>query len=154
MQRSPIMRIANILVPTDFGQSSQRALDLAIDLAKKFDAKLTLVHGFEIPVYAYVGLGTTIVDYLVPIEDAARRCLEDSLRELRAKLPTAEALFKQGAAWQQILNASQEIDADLIVMGTHGRQGLGHALIGSVAEKVVRLSPVPVLTVREQRPTE
>jgi len=154
MQRSAIMRIENILVPIDFGQSSQRALDLAVDLAKKFDAKLTLMHGFEIPAYAYMGLGATIVDYFVPIEAGARKCLEDSLREVRAKLPNSEALFKQGAPWQQIVLASQEIDADLIVMGTHGRQGLGHALIGSVAEKVVRLSPVPVLTVREQRPRE
>jgi nucleotide-binding universal stress UspA family protein len=58
--------------------------------------------------------------------------------------------FKRGAAWRQILLASEETGADLVVMGTHGRQGLSHALIGSVAEKVVRLSPVPVLTVRER----
>jgi nucleotide-binding universal stress UspA family protein len=148
------MRIASILVPTDFGESSRQALDLAVDLAKKFDAKLTLVHGFEVPVYAYSGLGTTNVDYFVPIEESARTCLEGALRELKARCPESVALFKQGAPWRQILLASEEIGADLVVMGTHGRQGLIHAFIGSVAEKVVRLSPVPVLTVREQRLTK
>jgi nucleotide-binding universal stress UspA family protein len=148
------MRIASILVPTDFGESSRQARDLAVDLAKKFDAKLTLVHGFEVPVYAYSGLGTTTVDYFVPIEESARTCLEDALRELRARCPDSVALFKRGAPWQQILLASEEIGADLVVMGTHGRQGLSRALIGSVAERVVRLSPVPVLTVREQRSTK
>lgn len=149
-----IMKIQNILVPTDFGDSSRGALEFAVDLAKRFDAKLTLMHGFEVPSYAYVGLGATIVDYLPPIEDAACKCLEAALRDLKAKSPSAAALFRRGAPWQQILLASDEIGADLIVMGTHGRQGLSRALIGSVAEKVVRLSRVPVLTVREPSPTK
>lgn len=148
MQPAALMKIANILVPVDFGDSSRHALDLAVDLAKKFDARLTLVHGFEVPAYAYAGLGTMTVDYLAPIEDAARQCLEGELRKLKERLPSAVGLFKRGAPWQQILLASEEVSADLIVMGTHGRQGLSHALIGSVAEKVVRLSMVPVLTVR------
>jgi nucleotide-binding universal stress UspA family protein len=145
------MRIASILVPTDFGESSQRALDHAVELARKFDAKLTLLHSFEVPAYAYVGLGTTTVDYLVLMEESARKGLEDALRDLKAKLPSSVALFKKGAPWQQTLLACEETRADLIVMGTHGRQGLSHALIGSVTEKVVRLSPIPVLTVREPR---
>jgi nucleotide-binding universal stress UspA family protein len=109
-----------------------------------------LTHGFETPAYAYTGLA---VDYL-PLEDAAHKCLEDALRDLRARLPGSAALFMRGTPWQQILLASEETSADLIVMGTHGRTGLSHALIGSVAEKVVRLSPVPVLTVREPSPTK
>ncbi len=150
----PFMKIANILVPVDFGDSSRRAVELAVDLAKRFDAKLTLMHGFEVPALAYAGLGMTTVDYLVPIEDAARQCLEGELRSLKEKLPSAVGLFKRGAPWQQILLASDEVGADLIVMGTHGRQGLSHALIGSVAERVVRLSTVPVLTVREPKPAK
>jgi nucleotide-binding universal stress UspA family protein len=113
-----------------------------------------LVHGFEVPGYAYAGLGTTTVDFLVPMEDAAHECLEDALVVLKTKLPGSVALFKTGGPWQQILLASEETGADLVVMGTHGRQGLSHALIGSVAERVVRLSPVPVLTVREPRLTK
>ena len=147
-----VMKISNILVPTDFGESSQRALDHAVELAKKFDAKLTLLHSFEVPGYAYVGLGTTTVDYFALMEESARKCLEDALRDLKAKLPSSVAVFRKGFAWQQTLLACEEAGSDLIVMGTHGRQGLSHALIGSVAEKVVRLSPVPVLTVREPRP--
>jgi nucleotide-binding universal stress UspA family protein len=77
--------------------------------------------------------------------------LEDELVELKSKLPSAVAIFKKGVSWQQILAASEETGSDLIVMGTHGRQGLSHALIGSVAEKVVRLAHVPVLTVRQPR---
>jgi nucleotide-binding universal stress UspA family protein len=145
------MTIANILVPLDFGESSKRALDLAVEFAKKFDATLTLMHGFEVPIYAYSGLGTTTVDYFVPIEEAARKCLEDALRDLNGRLQGSVALFKRGVPWEQILLASEETRADLVVMGTHGRQGLSRALIGSIAEKVVRLSPVPVLTVREPR---
>lgn len=143
------MKIANILVPTDFGESSQQALALAVCLAKKFDSKVTLLHSFEVPSYVYAGLGATTADYLVPIEDAARKALEDALRDLKVELPSSVALLKQGAPWQQILDASEETGADLVVMGTHGRKGLGRALIGSVAEKVVRLSSVPVLTMRE-----
>jgi nucleotide-binding universal stress UspA family protein len=76
--------------------------------------------------------------------------LESALRDLKAKWPGSTALFKRGVAWRQILLAIEETAADLVVMGTHGRQGLSRALIGSIAEKVVRLSPVPVLTVRER----
>jgi nucleotide-binding universal stress UspA family protein len=148
------MTIANILVPLDFGESSKRALDLAVEFAKKFDATLTLMHGFEVPIYAYSGLGTTTVDYFVPIEEAARKCLEDALRNLNTRLQGSVALFKRGVPWEQILLASEETQADLVVMGTHGRQGLSRALIGSIAEKIVRLSPVPVLTVRESGPAK
>lgn len=142
------MRIANILVPTDFGESSEQAVRLAVQVAARFNATLTLLHSFEVPAYVYAGLGATTADYLVPIEDAARRSLEDALRAVQAESPSAQALLKQGAAWQGILDATKEIGADLVVMGTHGRQGISRALIGSVAEKVVRLSSVPVLTVR------
>jgi nucleotide-binding universal stress UspA family protein len=148
------MKIANILVPTDLGESSQRALDLAVDLAKKFDAKITLVYGFEVPAYAYAGVGTTTVDYLVPIEEGARKALEQGIRDLQAKLPSSVALFKKGAPWQQIMLACEETGADMIVMGTHGRKGLSHALLGSVAEKIVRLATVPVLTVRDSTPAK
>jgi nucleotide-binding universal stress UspA family protein len=143
------MKIENILVPSDFGASSHRALSLAIDLAKKFGARITLVHGFEVPSYAYSGLGMAIVDYLSPIEDGARQALQSELRELEGLLPGSVALFRKGVPYREILAAIEETKADLVVMGTHGRQGLRHALIGSVAERIVRLSSIPVLTVRE-----
>jgi nucleotide-binding universal stress UspA family protein len=93
-----------------------------------------------------------VVDVSRATRTGAPRIQRDALRDLKAKLPSSVAVFRKGFAWQQTLLACEEAGSDLIVMGTHGRQGLSHALIGSVAEKVVRLSPVPVLTVREPRP--
>jgi nucleotide-binding universal stress UspA family protein len=142
------MRFANILIPTDFGEPARQATDLAVGLAKTFESKLTLVHGFEFPSYAYMGIDTATVDYLTPIEDAARRQLDDELERLVKRWPRSSALFMKGPAWQQVLRACDDVHPDLIVMGTHGRRGIAHALLGSVAEKIVRLAPVPVLIAR------
>jgi len=142
------MRFASILIPTDFGEPARQATDVAVSLAKTFESKLILVHGFEMPAYAYMGLDITVVDYMTPIEDAARKQLDDELAKLTRRWPRASALFMKGPPWQQILRACEEVHPDLIVMGTHGRKGLSHVLLGSVAEKVVRLAPVPVLIAR------
>jgi nucleotide-binding universal stress UspA family protein len=142
------MRFANILVPTDFGESARQAADLAVGMATTFESKLTLVHGFEVPAYAYSGLNMSTVDYLNPIEDAARKQLEEELARVSEQWPRSSALFLKGAPWQGILQACEEVHPDLIVMGTHGRKGLSHILLGSVAERVVRLAPVPVLIAR------
>jgi nucleotide-binding universal stress UspA family protein len=142
-----MMPFRHILAPTDFGESSLRAMRVAVDLANRLGAHLTVVHVYEIPSYSYAGSGFTAVDLLTPIEDAARKELERTLAEVRAKVPTATAVLRRGVAWVEVLNAVEEANADLVVMGTHGRRGLSRALLGSVAEKLVRSSPVPVLTV-------
>ena len=79
------MKIASILAPTDFGGSSGRSLDLAVDMAKQFDAKLTLVHCFEVPGYAYASLGAMPLDVLVAMEESARAGLDKVLREVKEK---------------------------------------------------------------------
>jgi nucleotide-binding universal stress UspA family protein len=140
----------HILVPTDFGEPSQQALDTAIDLAKRFDASLTIVHCQEIPVYAYGAVPFVTADVLGPIQEAARAQLELTLADVKTRVPGATGLLRHGVAWAEILGAVDETHADLVVMGTRGRRGVAHALLGSVAEKVVRTSPVPVLTVRER----
>jgi nucleotide-binding universal stress UspA family protein len=142
------MRFTSILIPTDFGEPARQAIDVAVGLAKTFESKLTLVHGFEVPAYAYMGLDVAMVDYLTPIEDAARKQLDDELAKLVKRWPRSSALFMKGPPWQQVLRACEEVHPDLIVMGTHGRKGISHALLGSVAEKVVRLASVPVLIAR------
>ncbi len=142
------MRFANILIPTDFGEPAREATDFAVGLAKTFESKLTLVHGFEVPAYAYMGLDVAAVDYLTPIEDAARKLLDDELASLVKRWPRSSALFMKGQPWQQILKACEEVHPDLVVMGTHARKGISHALLGSVAEKVARLAPVQVLIAR------
>lgn len=136
-----------ILVPIDFETSSTAALDAAIALAKSFDAKLTLLHVWEIPVYPYMEFMLNS-ELITSVEDRAMKRLAEALEKVRMVLPTAESKLKTGVPWGGILDAIDEAKPDLVVMGTHGRRGVSHMMLGSVAEKVVRLSPVPVLTVR------
>ncbi len=138
----------HILVPTDFGESSRRALDVAVELSQKLDASLTLLHTYEIPTYDNSGMVFATVDLLTQVEESAQQQLEEALVTLRKRLPDAKGILRNGVPWQQILAAIDETHADLVVMGTHGRRGVAHALLGSVAEKTVRMSPVPVLTIR------
>ena len=82
------------------------------------------------------------------LEHAARETLKNAVIARKGtKVPIAAALYC-GAPWEQVLAAIDQHNIDVVVMGTHGRRGIAHALLGSVAERVVRLSPVPVLTVR------
>lgn len=134
----------HILVPTDFGEAAGHATDLALNLAKKYGAKVTLVHAFFVPALAYGdGWALPIDEMLRSAEDAVGK----ALAKAKDRFPNTEALIVKGEAWEQILGVAKDRRADLIVMGTHGRRGLSHVFLGSVAEKVVRLSPIPVLTV-------
>jgi len=137
----------HILVPLDWGEPSQRALDIAIDLARAFGAALDVVHVYEIPVYAY-GDYIPAGDLITPIEQAAREKLNKEITSIRQRMPDANATLRRGVPWREIVAVIEETHADLVVMGTHGRRGVSHFLLGSVAEKVVRMSPVPVLTIR------
>lgn len=142
-----------ILCPIDFEASSNRAVGVAVDLAKVLGASLTIVHVYDAPVYAYSGAPfMPIVDTAPAIERAAQQMLDRVAAETKPRLPDVKAVLRRGRAWEEILGTAKELGADLIVMGTHGRKGLPHVLLGSVAEKVVRLSPVPVLTVRAAEP--
>jgi nucleotide-binding universal stress UspA family protein len=141
------MTLAKILVATDFSESARPALDLAVEMARKFEADLTLVHCWEAPSYSYGGGLYVPVDLITPIEKGASRALEEALTELKKRLPAAKGMLRSGSAWEEILAAATEIHADLIVVGTHGRRGLNRMLLGSVAEKVVRMARVPVLSV-------
>ncbi|HYQ02634.1 MAG TPA: universal stress protein [Polyangiaceae bacterium] len=141
------MTFERILVASDFSDSSQRALELALGIAEKFGAELTLMHSWEAPDYSYAAGLYLSTDVVAPIENAAIARLEEASAELKQRFPAAKSLLRSGSAWEEVLAAAKEIKADLIVMGTHGRRGIERALLGSVAEKVVRLSPVPVLTV-------
>ena len=136
-----------ILVGTDFSESASRAVEMAVDVASRYGAKLVVVHAWDVPSLGYGGMMQAPVDFITPIEEAARQQLEELTRELRKTKPDVEALLYRGVAWDRLLAAVDESKADLVVVGTHGRTGIRHALLGSVAERVVRLSPVPVLTV-------
>ena len=140
------MSFDRILVATDFGSSAEQALELALSLAEKFGSELTLVHTWEAPNYSYAAGLYLPVDVVAPIERAAAARLEEAVTQLKLRFPAAKSLLRAGVAWEEVLGAATQIKADLIVMGTHGRRGLERALIGSVAEKVVRMARVPVLT--------
>ncbi len=142
----------HILAPVDFESSSREALGVAIDLALAFDAQLTIVHAWEMPSYAYSGLGLLPLDLWVPVEKAGMKQLETTLAAVRKRIPRAESLFAKGRPQVEVLEAIALSKADLVVMGTHGRRGLSRALLGSVAETMLRSSPVPVLTIRAKTP--
>ncbi len=138
----------HVLVATDFSECSRAALEAGIELAKRYDAALTLVHVFVLPAYVYMDIVPMAVDIEAPARQAAEEELQKALAVARAQLPSAQAVMRQaGATWEEILETARAVNADLIVLGTHGRTGVSHALIGSIAERVVRHAHVPVLTI-------
>ncbi len=147
------MIFRNVLAPIDFDETSDCALEAAIDLAQTFGASLTILHTVELPPYAYANFGAALPspDTLGVLEVAARRGLDEKLRLARARVPTTKAILTTGVPWRHILSAIAAERADVVVIGTQRRRWLEHALLGSVAEKVVRTSPVPVLTIPATR---
>ena len=140
-----------ILVPTDFGASSKEATNVGVELAQRFQVPLALLHVVSIPSALYTGQFVVPVgDLVTPMEEAARSQLDEEVARLRGKGIQVTALLQLGNPWEDILAVQKKIGAGLIVMGTHGRRGLFCALIGSVAERVVRLSHVPVLTLHSE----
>jgi nucleotide-binding universal stress UspA family protein len=137
------MTFRNLLVPTDFGAPARRALDIAIDLAGKYDAEITLLHAFMIPVTGY---DQALVWPFEELEREAGRALETEVAQACDRYRRVRGALRTGVAWESILGFCKGHPVDLIVMGTSGRKGLAHALLGSVADKVVRLAPCPVLT--------
>ncbi len=146
-----------ILAPTDFSPASALALDAAAILAKQFGASITLLYVYDptllSPLYAVPGAGAVmeIAPLAVGFEDNVRREME-RLRDARlAGVATVDLFVRQHPnAAEGICEAATEAGADLIVLSTHGRTGLSHMLIGSVAERVVRHAPCPVLTLRSK----
>jgi nucleotide-binding universal stress UspA family protein/cytochrome c5 len=145
--------LKRILVPVDFSDCSRRALDYAHGLALKFDAALHLVHVCEEP-----GMLTPALDaYAITLADWSQRLGEEAEKQmikLTAALGdvTATTEVRFGRAASAIVETAGTNKTDLIVMGTHGHGAVMHALMGNVAERVVRTAPCPVLTVREPKP--
>jgi nucleotide-binding universal stress UspA family protein len=139
-----------ILCPIDFSDASRAALETAADLARRFGATLTLLHAYPVPGYTFPdGSFVASSKMLDELADQARRHLEE-WKDIAASLglPGVEAVTAVGEPAHEIVTWATAHGADLVVVGTHGRTGLTHALMGSVAERVVRRAPCPVLTVR------
>jgi nucleotide-binding universal stress UspA family protein len=143
-----MIQLKHILVAVDFGDSSREALEAAVELATRFDARLTLTHTCEVPAYAYPGMAFVPVNVLGPLEDIAREALAATLADVQKRMPGAKAILRRGIAAEETLAVIAAEHPDLVVVGTHGRKGVTRFMLGSVAEKIVRQSPVPVLTVR------
>ncbi len=139
-----MLRIRTILVPTDFSDFSEYAWHVACALANDHGARLALAHVKAVPVVGYAGIG-------VPPEPVDEGALRANLNEVQPVHPnlTVDRYVLSGEPADAIVEFANEVAADMIVMGSHGRTGFGRLLMGSVAELVARRSNCPVLIVKQ-----
>lgn len=144
------MTFKTILFATDFSEGSDHAFDYAYALAEKFASRLVVIHvinepvdlrGFYVPHISFDKLEEEI-------EQGALKMMEKFCRTHMKDYANYSTFVVPGIPYDEIIKKADEVAADLIIMGTHGRTGLDHVLFGSTAEKVVRKSPVPVMTIR------
>lgn len=144
-----MLKLQRILLPTDFSDASLQAGEYACELASRFGAAVDVLYVLESPAVAMPSPGAPLPEVLLA---EWHRHGDSQLKEWMAaelgQLPRVERVLKEGTPYVEIVRYAKEQNADLIVLGTHGRSGLAHALLGSVAERVVRKAPCPVLTVR------
>ena len=144
--------IRKVICPVDFSPNSDHALRYAVAMTETHGAELVLLHVMEMPDYALpegtLAVGVTAVDLVRELEAGCRRQLDELAQSVRTDVVRVTTLLATGVPFIEIVRAARDQGADLIVMGTHGRTGLAHMMIGSVAEKVVRKAPCPVLTVK------
>lgn len=145
------MGFQRILVPIDFSEHSERALEMARDLAKAFDAKLLLLHCYQVSPGAVSPYGIVLPEnFDREVREAAARRLDEWRDKASADGVDAEARLSSTFPSMGIVDAAVEEKADLVVMGTRGLSGLKHVLLGSVAERTLRTAPCPVLTVKDK----
>ena len=143
------MIVQHMLVPIDFSATADRALEYAIALAQQLHARLTLLHVLDLtPVTMDEMTVGVVATYLEEQEIEAQHLLQASLERVQRAGLQGDILLVQGTPTQTIVDTAGEQGVDLILMGTHGRTGLAHVFLGSVAEHVVRQAPCPVLVVR------
>ena len=151
-----MIKLKKILCPFDFSENSQEAFQYAIHLMlKDEDATLYLAHVVDSRVFDYSGPYYEQEPYVmkVSLDQSTREQLE---KKLSAEVPEeiqnrVEIIILFGVPFLEIITTARNLDIDLIVIGTHGRTGLAHMIIGSVAEKVVRKAPCPVLSVKSKK---
>jgi nucleotide-binding universal stress UspA family protein len=143
-----------ICCPIDFSDASRAAMEVAADLARRGGGTLHLLHAYPIPGYTFPD-GSVVASprMMQELADGAQRHLEE-WRDEAVKLgaPRVEVTKAVGEPAAEIVSFAAEQGMDLLVLGTHGRSGLEHALMGSIAERVVRKARCPVLTVRPPAP--
>jgi nucleotide-binding universal stress UspA family protein len=152
LQEEIMVKLKRILMATDLSAYSKEALDYAVYLAQSLKAELYLLHVFEIPHFSHTGVSPSIQPevhkWIEQVSQEESNKLRALVEEVRQHGVNVSGIFQEGKPFVEILKTAGKIEADLIVLGTHGRTGMAHILIGSVAEKVVRQASCPVFTVR------
>jgi nucleotide-binding universal stress UspA family protein len=140
-----------LLLAHDFDETSELALDTAIELARKLSAKIVVAHVYSLPVYTFPE-GSSLIpsaEDAARLADAAQRGLDQVLERRRGVAGVElSGVLRTGVPDEEICRLAEEIGADMIVIGTHRRGAIARALLGSVAQRVVRAAKAPVLTVR------
>jgi nucleotide-binding universal stress UspA family protein len=148
-----MIAMKNILVATDFGEAADNALVYGRELATRFDATLHVLHVAEnvyITAFGAETYASFAPDLQRDLEQNAQRRLHDAVLDSDGSGPTTvPVVMTSSSPAFAIVDYAREHGIDLVIMGTHGRGALGHILMGSVAERVVRLAPCPVLTIRQ-----
>jgi len=143
-----MFKIKNILLPTDFSKTSLTAAEYAVELADEYKAKLHVLNVLEKtpPILAIRSLDLSREKIIESIDADAQEHLENCVKKIK-KIKDVEiiAAIQKGIDYEEIIKYSKEKKIDIIVIATHGRTGLIHTLLGSVAEKVIRYSKIPVL---------
>jgi nucleotide-binding universal stress UspA family protein len=149
---TPPIKLKTILVPLDFSNCSRKALQYALPFAKQFNAAVVLLH--VVPRRCAIGEKSCVVDYEPELESGLRKSAARQLNEVVEEFFPGDVRVRVetclGAEALEIAAEAKKLEADLIVISTHGRTGRAHALAGSVAENLVQLAPCPVLVVRER----
>lgn len=145
--------LKRILVPLDFSEPSRRAMRFAREWAARFDSEVCLLNVLE-PIGTMAAFGTVPVAPPMPpvnFHDDVRAELEKLVEQEFPDAAKVSVHLREGVAYDEIVNAARDLGVDLIIIATHGRTGLAHALMGSTAERVVRHATCPVLTLRRAR---
>jgi nucleotide-binding universal stress UspA family protein len=147
------MTVHHVLVPIDFSPYAGQALDYAIALAQKLQARITLLHVIQPQLIVGADIGAwPSPSFIEELETAIMGDMEGYRARVTDAGLEGEIVVVHGVPFQEILNTAKARQVDLIIMGTHGRTGLPHILLGSVAERVARMAPCPVLVARQPTP--
>lgn len=142
------MTIQRVLLATDFSPSAAAAARLAVEIATRFDVSLDILHVYGMPALTLPdGTFYAAPDYAARVAQAAQEALDAEVARHSGFRIQVKGILKADEPWRGVIETAKETGASLIVMGTHGRHGLPRMLMGSVAERVVRTSLIPVLTV-------
>lgn len=148
--RPGALQIKEILVPTDFSPPADKAVKYALAFCRQFGARLTLAYVVEPKAFSDFQAKSGRFE-----DESSRKAARDKLASIRNKQADIEQFMREpkvvvGKPFQEIVSMARGLKVDLVILGTHGRTGLRHVLLGSVAEKVLRHAPCPVLVVREK----